>query len=104
MTDVQSRYYLRQGLADNGGVYIEDGETATGDFVAIVSLGGTTDGNITGTTIVDMECNLVDANGDPLTSIFLPTGFTLTGWFRSVEVDGNSTDRLICMNAPKDTQ
>lgn len=103
MTD-RSSIYLRQGLADNGGVYIENGQTATGMFVAIVSCGSTLDGNITGTTITDMESNILDSSGSPLTSVFLPTGFTLTGAFRSVTVDSETTDRLFCMYAPKDTQ
>lgn len=96
--------YLRQGLADNGSVYITNGQTATGPFVAIISLGNTLDGDITGTTITSMSGNVLNSSGTALTSIFLPTGFVLTGIFSSVTVDSNTTDRLVCMLPPKDTQ
>lgn len=96
--------YLRQGLADNGSVYITDGETATGPFVALISLGSTLDGDITGTTISSMSGNVLDSTGAVLTGIFLPTGFVLTGSFSTVTVDSNTTDRLLCILPPKDTQ
>lgn len=96
--------YLRQGLADNGCVYITNGQTATGSFVALISLGNTLDGDITGTTITAMTGNVQDSSGAALTSIFLPTGFVLTGVFSSVTVDSNTSDRLLCILPPKDTQ
>lgn len=102
--DPRVRTYLRQGLGDNGAVYITNGQTATGNFVAIVSAGSTSSGGITGTTITSAVSNIRDNADGQISNLFLPTGFCLPGGFQEVTVDSNATDVLICFNAPKDTQ
>lgn len=104
--DPRVRTYLRQGLGDNGMVYADNGDTVTGNFVALISIGATPDasGAITGTEITALTGNIVDNSGAAVTSIFLPTGFVLPGAFTSITLASNATDKLLCVQAPKDTQ
>lgn len=96
--------YLRQGLADNGGVYIHTDQVATGPFCAIVSAGSKVYGDITGATVAAAVSNIKTSAGAEISNLVLPTGFVLTGWFQSVTAGPNAEDILICMYPPKDTQ
>lgn len=96
--------YLRQGLADNGAVYIHTDQVATGPFCAIISAGSKLYGDITGANIAEAVSNIKDVNGDDIEDLVLPTGFVLTGLFQSVTAGSNAEDVLICIYPPKDTQ
>jgi uncharacterized NAD-dependent epimerase/dehydratase family protein len=92
---------LRQLLGDTGATYIKEGETATGSFSAIISMGRTQSGSVVGSTMAASVGNVKTAAGADLSSVFIPCGFSLPGGFTSVTAGAETTDVLICVHTPQ---
>lgn len=96
------RLLLRQGLGDVGATLIHTGQTATGSFCAIISMGRSTEDDVKGSNVAATVGNVKDNANADLSSIFIPCGFSLLGGFTSVTAGANATDILICVHTPVD--
>jgi hypothetical protein len=96
------RLMVRQSLGDVGSVLIHTGQTATGAFCAIISMGRSDEDGVKGSNMAACAGNVKDSAGSSLANVFIPCGFSLTGGFTSVTAGGSATDILICVRTPTD--
>jgi hypothetical protein len=100
MMTPQERLLLRQGLGDVGSTVIHTGQTATGSFCAIISMGRSEEDGVKGSNMASCVGNVKDNSGADLANVFIPCGFSLTGGFTSVTADADAKDILICVHTP----
>ena len=87
---------LRQGLGYSGGRVISEGETATGNFCAIVCIGVT----VGASGIIGGLLGAVAGNLSGLSERFMGHGLTMTGTFSSVTAGAGVGDIFVCIEFP----
>ena len=92
---------LRQLLGDTGATLIHTGQTATGSFSAVISMGRNDEDGVKGSNMAACVGNVKTSAGADLTSVFIPCGFSFPGGFTSVTAGADPTDILICVHTPQ---
>jgi hypothetical protein len=91
-------FFGSRGIA--GSTLIHTGQTATGSFCAIISMGRSEADGVKGSNVAACVGNVKDNSRADLANVFIPCGFSLTGGFTSVTAGADAKDILICVHTP----